>query len=778
MTPKTKLKEPRQASSGVRRRKLVDHLATFVVTTGGIAIILSILAILVFIGIETIPLWQGVKSELTSSFFLKESPELASYSLDTTDGRDFPFLATGTEEYKEIGFIVTNDGVVYFLSLKDGSVIKKVQLEGLEGNEITSSFVSVNNELYTFGTGDGFVLPVETDYKINFKGDKRIITPEVSQDEPIKVGDSAIEELAFEKYPDEDRYAGAVYTSQGELLFIASKEKSGSLFGGLSTNANDEQDTDSAETEKINLTESLGGNKATAIELDYYLSNLFVGTSDGKIYHWDISDTSSPELLNILSVDGSSKSPVTALAFLLGDRSLVVGNESGEVSVWFEVSDPDSARGKIFKKVHELPPMELPVTNIATSSRDRGFIVSDKGGNINLYFATTAEKLADYKTDGSTVMNLAFTPKANGIVAIDNQGKLYNWSVKNPHPETTMKSLFGKVWYEGYSKPEYVWQSTGGSDDFEPKLSLTPLSYGTLKGAIYALFFAIPLSIFAAICVSQFMHPSLRNTIKPAIEVMAALPSVVLGFFAGLWLAPIIEKVIPAVFTMPIVLTIFTLSMVMVWQYLPRRIKGRFRVGSELFLLIPVIMMGVIFTLWINTPIENVIFGGDYKSWFYNVLGLRYDQRNSLIVGFAMGFAVIPIIFTISEDALSSVPKHLQAGSLALGANRWQTAIRVILPTASPGIFSAVMIGLGRAIGETMIVLMATGNTPIMDWSMFNGFRALSANIAVEIPEAPHGGTLYRVLFLAALLLFFFTFLINTAAELVRQRLRKKYGQL
>ncbi len=143
-----------------------------------------------------------------------------------------------------------------------------------------------------------------------------------------------------------------------------------------------------------------------------------------------------------------------------------------------------------------------------------------------------------------------------------------------------------------------------------------------------------------------------------------------------------------------------------------------------------------------------------------------------------MGFAVIPIIFTISEDALSSVPKHLQAGSLALGANRWQTAIRVILPTASPGIFSAVMIGLGRAIGETMIVLMATGNTPIMDWSIFNGFRALSANIAVEIPEAPHGGTLYRVLFLAALLLFFFTFLINTAAELVRQRLRKKYGQL
>jgi phosphate transport system permease protein len=103
---------------------------------------------------------------------------------------------------------------------------------------------------------------------------------------------------------------------------------------------------------------------------------------------------------------------------------------------------------------------------------------------------------------------------------------------------------------------------------------------------------------------------------------------------------------------------------------------------------------------------------------------------------------------------------------------------RVILPTASPGIFSAIMIGFGRAVGETMIVLMATGNTPILDLNAFNGFRTLSANIAVEIPEAPLGGTLYRVLFLAALLLFLMTFVVNTGAELVRQRLRRKFAQL
>jgi len=138
---------------------------------------------------------------------------------------------------------------------------------------------------------------------------------------------------------------------------------------------------------------------------------------------------------------------------------------------------------------------------------------------------------------------------------------------------------------------------------------------------------------------------------------------------------------------------------------------------------------------------------------------------------------VIPIIFTIAEDAISNVPRNLTAASLALGASRWQTAWRVVLPSALPGVFSAVMIGFGRAIGETMIVLMATGNTPILSWSLFNGLRSLSANIAVEIPEAPFNSSLYRVLFLSAVLLFIFTFIINTVAEALRQRFRKKYGR-
>jgi phosphate transport system permease protein len=259
---------------------------------------------------------------------------------------------------------------------------------------------------------------------------------------------------------------------------------------------------------------------------------------------------------------------------------------------------------------------------------------------------------------------------------------------------------------------------------------------------------------------------------------MAALPSVVLGFLAGLWLAPMVERVVPGLFVFPPVLTVAILGAFLGCRALPRGVRGRVRAGTEVFLLIPVVVGAAWVAFAIGGLVEARLLGGDYRGWLLSALGLTYDQRNSLVVGIAMGFAVIPIIFTIAEDSLANVPQHLRAGSFALGATRWQTALRVVLPTASPGIFSAIMIGFGRAVGETMIVLMATGNTPVMDASIFSGFRALSANIAVELPEAPEGGTLFRVLFLAAFLLFCLTFAVNTVAEIVRLRLRRRYRYL
>ena len=753
----------------IRNRRLADKIATVVVTSGGIAIILSIIAILLFIGIEVVPLWEKVKTTVASNFDLNENksifilpavPPSENSSLALTPKPDI--VAIGVEEFREIAYLITDNGYVHFIDLANGKNLKKIQIPALAGKKITSASGAIGNKNYTLGTEDGYVLPLTVTFNITFdEKQKRILTPRIIDGELVSISSEPIV-FAVSKEDEEGSSSTVAYTKSGQLLLVT-LEQTESFFG------------DSEITEKrANLTNQIVDEKITSLALDDLLYNVYAGTVDGKILNWNIKGgKANPKFEKVID---ASDSPITLLNFVLGNRSLIVGDRSGNVSTWFKVKDENNI--ETLTKVHILASHASEVTSSASSPRDKGIITADAGGNIIVHHTTSEQKHLEIKGKGDYIKSIVIAPKANGILAITKDNNLFNYTLSNEHPETNFKTLFGKVWYEGYQNPEYVWQSTGGTDEFEPKFSLTPLMFGTFKGAFYALLFAIPISILGAICVSQFMHPTLRNTIKPTIEIMAALPSVVLGFFAGLWMAPLMEKVIPALIAMPILITLFTLFAVYGWQFVPRIIKGRFKEGYELFLLIPVIIIGVLVSLGINGPLEDLLFGGNYKEWLYTVLGLQYDQRNALVVGYAMGFAVIPIIFTISEDALSSVPQHLTAGSLALGANKWQTAIRVVLPTASAGIFSAVMIGLGRAVGETMIVLMATGNTPVLDWNIFNGFRTLSANIAVEIPEAPHGGTLYRILFLAALLLFIATFLINTIAEIVRDRLRKKYGQL
>ena len=261
-------------------------------------------------------------------------------------------------------------------------------------------------------------------------------------------------------------------------------------------------------------------------------------------------------------------------------------------------------------------------------------------------------------------------------------------------------------------------------------------------------------------------------------ELLAALPSVILGFLAGLWLAPFVESNLPGVFLLLIFLPISVPVFGYLWLNVPARVRYLVPAGWEGALLVPVVAFVAWLCFALAKPIEAVAFGGNMQSWMDATFGIKYDQRNALVVGIAMGVAVIPTIFSIAEDAIFSVPKQLSLGSLALGASPWQTLVGVVLPTASPGIFSAIMIGLGRAVGETMIVLMATGNTPVTDASLFSGMRTLSANVAVEMPESEVGSTHFRLLFLAGLVLFVFTFFFNTLAEVVRARLRKKYASI
>jgi phosphate transport system permease protein len=469
-------------------------------------------------------------------------------------------------------------------------------------------------------------------------------------------------------------------------------------------------------------------------------------------------------------------SGITSMSMLLGGISVLAGDADGNITQLFPVRDGNNQYS--LEIIRRFEGDQAAVTRIIPEQRRKGFMTVDAAGNLAIFHSTADRLVLREKLEGGPPSALALAPRASGLLVLKSNGSADFMEIDNEHPEVSFASLWSKVWYENYAQPEYVWQSSASSNEFEPKFSLTPLAFGTLKAALYAMLFALPLALMGAAYTAYFMSPSLRRMVKPAIEIMAALPTVILGFLAGLWFAPFLEENLAGMMSMMLVVPVGLLIFAWVWTHADWRIKGFLTEGWEPLLLLPVLVVLVLLSIQVVGPLQDLFFEGDLRTWLSREAGISYDQRNAMVVGCAMGFAVIPTIFSIAEDAIYGVPKSLSDGSLALGATPWQTLVRVVLPTASPGMFSAVMIGLGRAVGETMIVLMATGNTPIMDWNLFEGMRTLAANIAVEMPESAMNSSHYRILFLAALVLFIFTFVVNTGAELIRQRLRERYSSL
>lgn len=464
---------------------------------------------------------------------------------------------------------------------------------------------------------------------------------------------------------------------------------------------------------------------------------------------------------------------LTAVTPLLGRYSLVAATADGRITQFGIYTD---ALGTRLDAIRQFS-LETPVRRFVTEPRRKGFMAVDQAGDVHLMYPTSGRQLASYSAGLPEKAPMAISPRSNALISAPSNSSVALLELHNEHPEISFSALWHEVWYEGYNEPIYSWQSSSADNDFEPKFSLTPLAFGTLKAAFYALLFAVPIAIMGAIYTAYFMAPGMRSWVKPGIEIMAALPTVILGFIGGLWLAPIVEDNLSSVLSIFVVLPVGLFLLAILWSSLPDQLTRRFD-GWYGMIVVPLIILTV-YTAFASGPwFEETFFLGDSRAWFRTVLGLDYDQRNALIVGLIMGLAVIPTIFSIAEDAVYAVPTHLVRGSLALGATQWQTLVKVVLLTASPGIFSAVMIGMGRAVGETMIVLMATGNTPLMEWNIFEGMRTFAANIAVELPESELDSTHYRILFLAALVLFAFTFVLNTVAEVVRQRLRARYGSL
>jgi phosphate transport system permease protein len=846
---------------------IADKIADRGITVGGILVIGAVLGMMVFLIHEVVPLFQG--GTLVSKHFY-EIP-----------ARSKPSIGVAIDEYKTLAVSIDQAGNVTAWHVESGLPLEGGSLD-LKDKKVTAFARTLDSSNMALGFSDGTVGFGRVEFraevipedqtpkelrKINqfdqtdgsavysrIPGKQvRKISFKVVLDEEIQVSDSGSPIKTMD-------YRVALFGERPKKILLTSDSNGVATVSMTETKMNMFTRKTTTKVSKAALPPLPNGTDVTFALVTEMADQAYFADKKGKIYRYNIRDFDHPFLAETVETmpEGTD---LTVLGFLMGEASIVVGGSDGSLVIYFLLARQDAKAkdGSTLVRTREFERHASAVTGFSPGQRGKTFATGDAKGEIWIRHGTSQQTLLKMSSpkEKSAWGTILLAPRMNGLLAVSLNGTTGFWDVSIPHPEISLHTLFGKVWYEGYSEPGYTWQSTGATDAFEPKLSLVPLIFGTFKATLYSLMFAIPIALLGAIYTSEFLPSRLRGKIKPVMEVMASIPSVVLGFVAGLVLAPVVENWISAV-----LLTFYAVPLILMvsayfWQLLPPSMAVGLEGSPKLILMTLLVMLGMYLAYLAGPYFEDLFFGGNFKAWlngegspvgflflmivpiaavilawvFSSLWGYRFNQyirgkempyaalmdmarwfcllgiasfsafiiaviltkmgfeprgsaigtyvqRNTFVVGFAMGFAVIPIIYTLAEDALNSVPEHLRSASLGCGATPWQTAIWIILPTALSGVFSAAMIGMGRAVGETMIVVMSAGNTPLLDLNIFNGLRALSANIAVELPEAPKDDTLYRVLFLTGLVLFGMTFVINTVAELVRLRFRKRATQL
>ena len=843
---------------------LGDKVANWVITIGGLLVIVAVITIMLFLISVAMP--------------LAGSGEVREHRVHTlATGKPVAWL--NADEYTTVGIRVAADGAVSAFHIPTGTFISSDQLDFAEAATAVGGVVTLDQVAFGFADGTvrfgtfGFdirvvtpaMLPggrdplterdsmaVGTVFRELPTGDFRAVTPAWKLDPPQQISEYPIVALDYRIGGTVERPTRSFATVDAAGVARVSRAV---VQRNLMTGAETVRVTSST------LPTLPEGTVVTRVLMSSAADRVIVANDQGTLYRYDVRDFNNPVLAETTRAFDSTVA-ITSMDFLNAEHAMVVGGSNGAVDVFFRLEQPAAGTTDGYQLVrarsHEN--QGTPIVGIAIAQRKKALATLGEDGSVWVRYSTADRTLFRFQreSDPATAAAMIMMPRMDGVLLVDREGSVDAWDFYMPHPETTLRSIFGKLWYEGYPEPSFTWQSSSGTDVFEPKYSLIPLIFGTIKATVYALLFAVPIALLGAIYTSEFLHRKVRATVKPVMEMMESLPTVVLGFVAALVLAPIVEEWIAAVILSFVSIPMGLMLGAYAWQMLPPQLALRLGgIPKFLFMMAAIFIFGFV-AYRLGPGFERALFYGDFKAWvngdvgtgmpflflvgfplsfmlvawgFGRVFGhhwrmklrdvpretagrwdfLRwaaflvaagvlswaiaglltlsgydprggfidtYSQRNALVVGFVMGFAVIPNIYTLAEDALNSVPSHLRAASLAAGATPWQTAMWVILPVAASGVFSAVMIGMGRAVGETMIVVMAAGNTPVLDWNVFSGLRTLSANIAVELPEAVKDGTLYRTLFLAALTLFVMTFVINTLAELVRQRFRKRAFQL
>jgi phosphate transport system permease protein len=857
--------------------KTGDSLARILITLGGIGTIVTVLLVGLFLLAVALPLFRSARIAFEHATPIAHDPSTAS--------------ALGTDETGAVGWLFGNAGDaaasrIRIFGTADGeSLIDRDAAEaGLAG--ATAIRVQPTTLQAVVGYADGSVRTGRLGLESSFlaASDLPADMGKLRLGEARRSGDSVILRGGNDRHARirfVAEFAGEPSRALGERIvdvdvtqasggpLVAALDGTGRVrVESITSRRNLLTDEIVSESSGTTIEPAAGRDAGTArfVRVSELGDQLFVIDEDGTARRHAIRSIEEPVLMETFDV-APGPANVTAVTRLFGGNALAVGDSVGVVRIYFttRADDAAAADGLRMAAATTFPAAgtgaAAAITALAGSPRSRLIAAADASGLIRLLQSTAGSTVLS--VDGRGAGGLAapadlllVSPRENRLLAADARG-VGAWAFDPGYPEVSLRGLFGRVWYENYPGAVHAWETTG-HESFEAKFGLVPLIFGTLKATLYSMLFATPIAILAAIYSSQFLHPRWKARVKPTIEMMASLPSVVLGFIAGLVFAPLVEPAAMAVITSFFTVPLTLLLGAHLWQLLPSGWRSILSVWRLPVIALVALPAGVLMGRWAAPLVERLLFQGDFRGWldgrggsglggwvlallplagiaaamicgrflspwlrrkavgwsrgqaalvslgtFLAGVGLAiviataaamfcdalrldtrggifgtYVQRNAMIVAIGMSFAIIPLIFTIADDALSSVPDHLRSASLGAGATPWQTAVRVIVPAAASGLFSAVMIGLGRAVGETMVVLMAAGNTPLMGWNLFNGFQTLSAAIATELPEAARGSAHYRVLFLAALVLFAMTFVVNTAAEIVRQRFRRRSHEL
>lgn len=871
----------RRNSRVALRSKFVDSVMGMLIAVGGVSTILALLLVVMVLIGTVLPLlrptdigeWQRIQSPIYAHFGIDDNGTTI-WGVDDLGKVEARSLQNGSLLVEYPAFAKSEAPTASMPTCSVCSPGTRALAFGFEDGSIRTSNISFQEELLGPASNSGSrVLPSSAESEgvmsegamfqaVDDLGLRRIKIAPVVWSERLRISDNPIVALDYipaeaaapfvESEPARLAAIDRDATGNSKLLWAAIRKPAFAL-------SDTELEVSCIETEILSRAKD---GKPMAIMAVADQRHVVVIWASGTVDRYSVSKNSIEYQESVSLVLGKEK--LTRVSIVSGRQTLVCGTNQGRLLAVTVANAGTSSSmtpgndGFEIRISHQLPLGDAGIVAVASAPNSKLVAALDEDDQIHLAFLTTDKVLAqdtlslsESKIQSSAL--LAFDARAESLYLATNS-ELWKSKLEARNYDASAKTYFSRVWYEGHDSPEYIWQPSAANESSEAKLSLIPLLFGTIKATCFAMLIAVPLALMAAIYSSEFFSAPVRSSVKPAIELMASIPGVVMGYIVAVVFAPVLRENVVPLFVAAVMVPVTYLFLGRLWAILESNLTIRSRKRFEFLLLLVAIPLSLFvckflarifefwwfegnFLQWISTksgagtggwiitlfPLLSFILIASFATrlnrlcsrlavgntqhllrasviavfpavilvlswWLASTLDsfgwdLRdslmnsFQERNAMLVGFALTFCVIPLVFTLADDALQAVPKDQRFASFACGATTWQTTMRIVIPSAVSGLVSACVVGLGRVVGETMIVLMVVGNTPLMEWNPFSGLRALTATLATELPEAAKGSTHYRTLFLAALMLFAFTLAANTLAEYVRLRGRKRMRQ-